>query len=427
MIQHYRKKYLLIIIIVMLSLVTHSQKLNTLNVAILLYNDVELLDFAGPAEVFSGCFNVYLVTKDGKPITSMGFAKVDPNFSIDKVPSPDIIVLPGGRSVPTSDEKILDWIKTNQHRGTYLMSVCNGIYMLTKTGLLENKTITTHHGAMAGLQEEVPSAKVLKNSRYIDNGDVITTAGVSAGIDGALYVVSRIKGIKEARRIAEGMEYHNWEIADGHIGYQNEYIGKLRSQALDHATGKKVTAIRKEDIKVIPYEGEFENSFEEFRKQNKLKEAIYVLETALKFYPGSFSFYNNLAQMYKANGMRSPSTSETYKKMFAEEKVDEAIALYDADQKLFPGWKIIEERDLIGAAYESSQKKMYKNAIAILAFGLKLYPNSSALLVNVGIAYENTGDKKAALDYYQKALAVDPANERLKTYADQLQKEISGN
>src|SRR4051794_4598074 len=160
-----------------------AQQKSNYNVAIFLYNNVELLDFAGPGEVFASTkgFRVYTVSADGKEILSQGFVTVKPEFSIDNAPPPDIIVFPGGNTyVVQKDKKVLDWAKKSVAGGDIAMSVCSGAGILAKAGLLEGLNVTTHHGFIPGLQEMLPSSKVLSQTRFVDNGNIITTAGVSA-------------------------------------------------------------------------------------------------------------------------------------------------------------------------------------------------------------------------------------------------------
>jgi putative intracellular protease/amidase/YHS domain-containing protein len=189
------------------------------NVVILIYQGVELLDFAGPGEVFAvaqtiegqRAFNVYTVAASAEAITSQGFVKVTPQYTLENYPRPDIIVLPGGNTGNAlRDEKLTAWIKAAARETEVTMSVCNGAYLLARAGLLNNKKATTHWTAIQGLKREAPMATVLENIRFVDNGQVLTTAGVSAGIDGALHVVERLLGRPAAQLTARHMEY-DWQ------------------------------------------------------------------------------------------------------------------------------------------------------------------------------------------------------------------------
>lgn len=189
------------------------------NVAIVLYEGVQLLDFAGPGEVFTDsqtdagedAFNVYTVAASTVPIVSQGFVTITPQYSFENAPKPDIVIFPGGN--PNNflkDEKAISWSKKAADNAEIAMSVCNGALILGKTGLLDNKKVTTHWGTIARLRKDVPTATVLENTRFIDNGQIITTAGISAGIDGSLHLVQRLLGTKSAVDAARVMEY-NWQ------------------------------------------------------------------------------------------------------------------------------------------------------------------------------------------------------------------------
>ncbi len=189
------------------------------NVAVFIYQGVELLDFAGPGEVFAAAqtiegqraFNVYTVAASADTIVSQGFVKVTPQYAIENCPRPDIIVLPGGNANNAMrDDKVMTWIKTVTRETELTMSVCNGALLLARAGLLNDKKATTHWTAIGGLKQEAPTATVLENVRFVDNGQVLTTAGVSAGIDGALHVVDRLLGRPAAQLTARYMEY-DWK------------------------------------------------------------------------------------------------------------------------------------------------------------------------------------------------------------------------
>lgn len=203
---------------------TLIKKSNIKNVAIFIFNGVELLDFSGPGEVFAaadvpdGAFNVFTVAVSTDPIISQGFLSVTPDYTIENAPEPDIIVLPGGNVGPSvNNPQVISWIKTHSGDLDALMSVCNGAHILQKTGLLDGKQATTHHRAIAGLRTNSPTTQVLENTRWVDNGQIITTAGVSAGIDGALRIIERMYGLEAAQSTARYMEYDKWDPKDGVI------------------------------------------------------------------------------------------------------------------------------------------------------------------------------------------------------------------
>ena len=182
-----------------------------------LYDGTEVLDFAGPLEVFSYAgFKIFTVGKTKAPVTVQGILKVNPDYSIQDAPQADIFAIFGGNDgVAAGDPEVINWIKSRDTSTKMYFSVCTGAFVLGNAGLLDNLTVTTFHNSIQSLQKAVPSAKVLSNVRYVDNGRIITTAGISAGIDGALHLVAKLKGEAEALRIAKHMEYDKYVPEQG--------------------------------------------------------------------------------------------------------------------------------------------------------------------------------------------------------------------
>lgn len=182
-----------------------------------LQNNVEILDFAGPMEAFAYAgFEVFTVSKTKDPIKSQGILTIIPDYSIADAPDADIMVFFGGNSgVAANDPDVIAWVKKKEKQAEHLVSVCSGAFILGKAGLLDGLTVTTFHTRIEELQKAVPKAKVLANVRFVDNGRVITTAGVSAGIDGALHLISKLKGEEAAKETAFYMEYDKWKPNEG--------------------------------------------------------------------------------------------------------------------------------------------------------------------------------------------------------------------
>jgi transcriptional regulator GlxA family with amidase domain len=193
-------------------------------VAVFIYQGVELLDFAAPLEVFSNTtdFEVFTVAPNNEPILAMNKnIKFIPNYSIENCPKPDILVLPGanieGLMPVYNDTKVIDWIKNVHETSTITMSVCTGAALLSKAGILDGRTATSHWGAIKNLQNMTPKANIIANKRFVEDGRILTTAGVSAGLDGALYVVEKLKGKAEATIVANNIEYDKYEPSSGYI------------------------------------------------------------------------------------------------------------------------------------------------------------------------------------------------------------------
>jgi transcriptional regulator GlxA family with amidase domain len=190
------------------------------NVAILIFPEVEVLDFAGPFEAFavteedeaSKPFNVYLVAETAEPVRARHGFTVVPHYTISNCPPPDLFLVPGGFGTRQAmhNPALMGWI-TEQHQRTQLtLSVCTGAIMLGHAGLLNGLRATTHHTAFDRLRISAPNTEILENARVVDNGKIITSAGVSAGIDMSLHVIGRLCGQDVARRTARIMEY-DWQ------------------------------------------------------------------------------------------------------------------------------------------------------------------------------------------------------------------------
>lgn len=182
-----------------------------LKVLFYLQDGVEVLDFAGPMEVFSYAnFDVSVVSKTKAPVVSQGVLTIIPEYSIEDAPPADILAFFGGNAGSASrDSAVQRWLAAAPVPD-YYFSVCTGAFILGRAGLLNELTVTTFHESIADLQKVVPRAKVLSDVRFVDNGKVITTAGISAGIDGALHLVAKIRGKQVAEQVAKYMEYDKW-------------------------------------------------------------------------------------------------------------------------------------------------------------------------------------------------------------------------
>lgn len=203
-------------------------------IAFYLQDRVEVLDFAGPMEVLSYAgFNVFTVSATKEPIKSQGILSVIPDYTIDNAPEADILAFFGGNASPTSkNPEVMKWIK-KQENVAYHFSVCTGAFILAEAGILDGKTATTFHSSLDNLRDNYPKINVRKNVRFVDNGKVITTAGISAGIDGALHLVAKLHGLNAAKRIAYNMEYDNWQLGDGLIlSEDNPYENRISTTDL---------------------------------------------------------------------------------------------------------------------------------------------------------------------------------------------------
>jgi len=187
---------------------------NQKKVAILVFNNCEILDFAGPYEMFGAAdCDVYTVAAAKDPVTTAMGLTVVPRYTFADAPVPDVLVIPGGGvKVAMTDSATLAYIRTTNERTKHTMSVCNGAFILANTGLLDGLTATTTNHNIPRMAEQFPKVKVVRDQRYVDNGRIVTTAGLSAGMDGALHVIAKLFGTGYAQEVALSEEY-DWQAS----------------------------------------------------------------------------------------------------------------------------------------------------------------------------------------------------------------------
>lgn len=187
------------------------------NVGILIFDDVEVMDFCGPFEVFSVAnrvndtspFNVFTIAEKQDVIHTRNNLSINPKYTIENCPKLDILIIPGGQGSrkEMNNKTILKWINTNYPSLELLLTVCTGALIVGRSNLLDGMNVTTHHLSLDLLKEIAPNANILAQKRYIDNGKIILSGGISAGIDMSLYVVKKLLGEETKARTVEVMEY----------------------------------------------------------------------------------------------------------------------------------------------------------------------------------------------------------------------------
>lgn len=191
-------------------------------VGIFLFDDVEVLDFAGPFEVFSVCgrrneldpFHVMTVSERGQPVAARNGLVVTPTHSFASCPPLDIILVPGGFGTRREmlNAVVLEWVAARSRASKFTLSVCTGSLVLGSAGLLDGRHTTTHHMAFPELMAAAPKATIHEKARIVDNGSLLCSSGVSAGIDMSLHLVARLHGDDIARETARYMEYEGrWD------------------------------------------------------------------------------------------------------------------------------------------------------------------------------------------------------------------------
>ncbi|MCA2017069.1 DJ-1/PfpI family protein [Vibrio tritonius] len=192
-----------------------------MNIGIYVYENSEVLDFSGPFEVFSTAkrlgadhWNVFTVGQTHEPISARGGFKHVPMYSFTDHPPIDLLVVVGGIHHDEMDKApVIDWIKSvAEQQATWVTSVCTGAFLLARAGLLAGKKVTTHWEDIPALQETFEELTVVPNVRWVHDGYVVTSAGISAGIDMSLWLVSELTTRTLAEETAIQMDYA-WENA----------------------------------------------------------------------------------------------------------------------------------------------------------------------------------------------------------------------
>jgi transcriptional regulator GlxA family with amidase domain len=186
-----------------------------MNIGIYLYDDAEVLDFSGPFEVFSTAkrlsdlrWNIFFIAETNSMVTARGGLQLLPHYGIDNHPPLDLLLIVGGdHNDQMAKTNVIDWIGKQASQANRVATVCTGAFLLAQTGLLDDRLVTTHWQDVNALTNDFPALKVAKNIRWIEDGKYISSAGISAGIDMSLHLVSLIVSQKLANKTAKQMDY----------------------------------------------------------------------------------------------------------------------------------------------------------------------------------------------------------------------------
>lgn len=228
---------------------SHSQKMgdisktvqqDTLTVAVLLYNGIVVQDFAGPLEVFSkaknltkGKYKIFTVgLTSGEIITENNLLRIQPDYTIENFPKPDYLIIPGA-SMPVINEMMRDEnlkfliTKWNTNPDIKMVSICTASYLLANSGVLNGKKATTHFFVADYFAEQYPKVQLIRDVRYVDEGKIITSSGVTSGIDAALYIVGQHSGEMIQAMINRALQYNyskneKWPVAAKGMRYRGE-------------------------------------------------------------------------------------------------------------------------------------------------------------------------------------------------------------
>jgi len=187
-----------------------------MRIGILIFDDAEELDFVGPYEVFTmarqlkpGSSEVLLIGERDAPVTCAKGMRVLPHATTATCGKLDVLLVPGGQGTrrEVDNRALLGWIGEVAKTATWITSVCTGALLLTAAGPAKGKRVTTHWGFIEALRARKEASEVLEHFRYVQDGNVVTSAGVSAGIDMALWLVGQIHDVPFARSVQRAMEY----------------------------------------------------------------------------------------------------------------------------------------------------------------------------------------------------------------------------
>lgn len=190
-------------------------------VGILIFDDVEVLDFCGPFEVFSVArpvgepsddqrlFQVLTIAEEPRTVRCRGGLLVQPHATTSDCPPLDLLIVPGGQGTRRERHNLplLQWIAARDAATELIASVCTGAFLLAETGLLDGRRATTHWASVEWMRETYPAVTMLADARVVDEGHIVTSAGISAGIDMSLHLVARLHGAPVAEWTARHMEY----------------------------------------------------------------------------------------------------------------------------------------------------------------------------------------------------------------------------
>ena len=188
-------------------------------VAFVLSDGAVMIDFAGPWEVFQDAaagkgmsmkmnlFRLYTVAETTKPIRTSGGMKVIPDYAFTNAPAPKVIVIPAQSAQSNPSKAMQEWIRKSAKTADVTMSVCTGAFVLANTGLLAGKAATTHHSSYKQMAMNFPDIQLKRGVRFVDDGNIATSGGLSSGIDLALHVVERYYGREVAEQTVYQMEY----------------------------------------------------------------------------------------------------------------------------------------------------------------------------------------------------------------------------
>ncbi|RYD16420.1 MAG: DJ-1/PfpI family protein [Lysobacteraceae bacterium] len=219
------------------SLAAHApHSMPSVRVGIVLFDGVQIIDFAGPYEVFGQAgFGVTTLSHDGKPVTTAMGLRVTPDAAFDAAPAFDVLLVPGGDVEEAErDPAVLAFVRTHARSSRHVMSVCTGSFILAAAGALDGLRATTFTPRVDQMAARYPKVEVVRDVRWVDNGRIVTSAGLSSGLDAALHLVATLHGVDKARTAALRLEY-DWKPEGGFVRSRmaDRYLPKALESLVD--------------------------------------------------------------------------------------------------------------------------------------------------------------------------------------------------
>ncbi len=388
-----------------LSTLTAQKSPEIKKIGLFLQDGVEILDFAGPMEVFlQAGFEVYTVAETKDPIKAMGALTIIPDYTIDDAPKADVIAFfgGGGATHKSQKENLKAWVSEQVKHSTVQFSVCTGAFFLGEVGLLDDRTATTFHSAIPGLQERFPKCTVRDDVRFVDNGLVITTAGISAGIDGALHLVSKINGLSTAKSVASNMEYFGWEPEKGLV-FENPFVEQIQKNGLE----KALAAVDKESI---VFKGELMNLGVDYWNNEDKEKALTLFDYLVDQYTLTTYDCHVIGKAYAESGRETPPNESEFIAIIENDNLQKARTILEQTQKNRPNWSLFREWRMNVLGYKYLGDSDWDTAIEIFKLNVTAYPTSFNVYDSLGEAYMKAGKTDLAIKNYEKSLQLNPDN-----------------
>lgn len=383
------------------------------NVALFLQDRVEILDFAGPMEVFIAAgLHVYTVAKTTEPIKAMGKLTVVPDYGLEDCPTPDLIAFFGGGNASgvSQDPEVKAWLAEVFPKTQMQFSVCTGAFFLGEMGLLDGKTATTFHSAIPGLRERFPKATVRDDVRYVDNGSVITTAGISAGIDGALHLVAKLQGKARALEVAEHMEYFGWEPDKGLI-ITSGTVDVIKKKGLKEAIAEADRQL---------YYGELIDLGKSLAAEGHTTSALEIFDYVLSTQTVAPNDCETIREVMQTTGRPTPPSREKVLELVNKTEYEAAAEIITRTKKDLPNWSFFTEHNANMHGYHYLSKGETQKAIEIFKLNVLAYPESFNTHDSLGEAYMKAKQWDLASKHYRRSLALNPENENGKKMLEKI-------